>query len=138
MGKDLDPTAPVPLHEVIRIPAYGEPGHEELKRQCFDLRIAVFVHEQGFPLEVEIDQLRRFLSIPCTYPYPGPRTLRPGRTYLLKEVTLARTPLALQSTSRYPDRSFPAASSSFTASSSCRRWGTSATDLMTHLSYRSE
>ncbi|KLO15907.1 acyl-CoA N-acyltransferase, partial [Schizopora paradoxa] len=44
-----------PLHEVIRIPAYGEDGHEELKRQCFDLRIAVFVHEQGFPLEVEID-----------------------------------------------------------------------------------
>ena len=61
MGKDLDPTAAVPLHEVIRIPAYGEVGHEELKRQCFDLRIAVFVHEQGFPLEVEIDQLSRFL-----------------------------------------------------------------------------
>ncbi len=58
MGLDLDPSAPVPLHEVIRIPACGEEGRDELKRQCFDLRIAVFVHEQGFPLEDEIDQLR--------------------------------------------------------------------------------
>jgi len=55
MGLDLDPSAPVPLHEVISIPACGEEGRDELKRQCFDLRIAVFVHEQGFPLEVEID-----------------------------------------------------------------------------------
>ena len=128
MGGDLDPTAPVPLHEVIRIPAYGEDGHEELKRQCFDLRISVFVHEQGFPLEVEIDQLRPFLSIPCTYPYPGPRTLRLGRTYLLDEVTMARTPLPLQSPSRYPDCSFPASSSSFTASSSCRQEGGTSAD----------
>jgi len=55
MGQDLDPSAPVPLHEVIRIPAYGEAGRDELKQRCFDLRIAVFVHEQGFPLDVEID-----------------------------------------------------------------------------------
>jgi predicted GNAT family N-acyltransferase len=28
---------------------------EEIQ-QCFDVRIAVFVHEQRFPLEVEIDE----------------------------------------------------------------------------------
>lgn len=45
----------VPAHEVVQIPAYGAPGRDELKQQCFDVRIDVFVHEQGFPLEDEID-----------------------------------------------------------------------------------
>lgn len=43
-------------YEVIKIPDTGEPGRDVLKQQCFDLRISVFVHEQGFPLEVEIDE----------------------------------------------------------------------------------
>jgi len=109
MGQDLDPSAPVPLHEVIRIPAYGEAGRDELKQRCFDLRIAVFVHEQGFPLDVEIDQLRRFLSIPCTSPYPG--RLLPlawAETILLKVVTLPPTPSCVPNLLHVIPTSFPA------------------------------
>ncbi|OCB89564.1 acyl-CoA N-acyltransferase [Sanghuangporus baumii] len=44
-----------PRHEIIKIPDVGESGRDELKQQCFDVRIAVFTQEQGFPLEIEID-----------------------------------------------------------------------------------
>ena len=43
-------------YEVITVPAVGEPGREELRQQCYDVRIAVFSVEQGFPLETEIDE----------------------------------------------------------------------------------
>ncbi|KAG2064280.1 acyl-CoA N-acyltransferase [Suillus decipiens] len=45
-----------PAHEIIIVPP---PGHEErhaLLEQCIQVRIAVFVTEQGFPLEVEVDE----------------------------------------------------------------------------------
>ncbi|KAI0642456.1 acyl-CoA N-acyltransferase [Trametes meyenii] len=45
-----------PAHEVIVAPAPGQPGRDELRQQCYDIRIAVFHHEQGFPLETEIDE----------------------------------------------------------------------------------
>lgn len=42
-------------HEIVRVP----PGREEeLRQQCYNVRIKVFHHEQGFPLEAEIDELR--------------------------------------------------------------------------------
>lgn len=46
----------VPAHEVLKIPDFGEQCRDAPLQQCFDVRIAVFVHEQGFPLEVEIDE----------------------------------------------------------------------------------
>lgn len=45
-----------PAHEIIKIPDFGAPGRDALKQQCFDVRIAVFTHEQGFPLETEVDE----------------------------------------------------------------------------------
>ncbi|KAI0772135.1 acyl-CoA N-acyltransferase [Trametes elegans] len=44
-----------PAHEVIVVPAAGQPGHEQLRQQCYDVRIDVFHREQGFPLETEFD-----------------------------------------------------------------------------------
>ena len=49
-------------YEVITVPPPGTPEHETLKQQCFDVRIDVFVHEQGFELDTEIDEFRSFLS----------------------------------------------------------------------------
>ncbi|KAL5529998.1 hypothetical protein ACEPAF_6255 [Sanghuangporus sanghuang] len=45
-----------PRHKIIKIPDVGESGRDELKQQCFDVRMAVFTQEQGFPLEIEIDE----------------------------------------------------------------------------------
>lgn len=43
-------------HEIIVVPDAGEPSHDELRQQCYDVRIDVFVHEQKFSLEEEIDR----------------------------------------------------------------------------------
>ena len=51
----------VPPYEIYKIPDPGEEEREVLIQQCYDVRIEVFVHEQGFPLDVEIDELRIFL-----------------------------------------------------------------------------
>ena len=45
-----------PAHEIVIVPAVGQPGREELRQQCYDVRIDVFHREQGFPLDTEIDQ----------------------------------------------------------------------------------
>ena len=45
-----------PAHEIIIVPAVGEPGRDELRQQCYDVRIDVFHREQGFPLDTEIDE----------------------------------------------------------------------------------
>jgi len=34
----------------------GQSGREQLLQQCYGVRIDVFVHEQGFPLDGEIDE----------------------------------------------------------------------------------
>ncbi|KAI0089057.1 acyl-CoA N-acyltransferase [Irpex rosettiformis] len=47
----------IPPHEIIVIPAFGEEGREVLWQQCFDVRLDVFHHEQGFPAETEKDDL---------------------------------------------------------------------------------
>ncbi|KAI1796174.1 acyl-CoA N-acyltransferase [Ganoderma leucocontextum] len=46
-----------PSHEIIIVPVIGEPRREELRQQCYDVRIDVFHREQGFPLDTEIDDL---------------------------------------------------------------------------------
>ncbi|EIW61666.1 acyl-CoA N-acyltransferase [Trametes versicolor FP-101664 SS1] len=45
-----------PEYEIITVPAVGQPGREALRQQCYDVRIDVFHHEQGFPLDTEIDE----------------------------------------------------------------------------------
>jgi hypothetical protein len=40
------------------VPSVGQPGREQLRQQCYGVRIDVFHREQGFPLESEIDELR--------------------------------------------------------------------------------
>jgi predicted GNAT family N-acyltransferase len=45
---------PPPNHEIVLVPF----GREELRQECYNVRINVFHHEQGFPLEAEIDKLR--------------------------------------------------------------------------------
>lgn len=49
-------TGDPPPHEIIIVPDVGQPGREELRDQCYALRITVFHHEQKFPLETEIDE----------------------------------------------------------------------------------
>ena len=44
-------------HEIVLIPSVGQSGREQLLQQCYDVRIDVFHHEQGFPLDTEIDKL---------------------------------------------------------------------------------
>ena len=39
-------------HEIVTVPF----GDKALRHECYDVRIQVFVHEQGFPLDVEIDE----------------------------------------------------------------------------------
>jgi hypothetical protein len=42
------------LYEIIAIPPNSELN--ALLDQCFSIRIAVFHHEQGFPLDTEFDE----------------------------------------------------------------------------------
>jgi hypothetical protein len=41
-----------PAHEIVIVP----PEDETRREECYNVRIQVFVHEQGFPLDVEIDE----------------------------------------------------------------------------------
>ena len=67
-GRVLPPpvlAAPVYLlssmeHEIIRIPSVGQTGREQLRHQCYNVRLDVFYREQGFPVETEIDELCLF------------------------------------------------------------------------------
>ena len=45
-----------PPHEIIVVPDVGQPSRDELRQQCYDVRIDVFVHEQKFSLDEEIDR----------------------------------------------------------------------------------
>lgn len=45
----------IPAHEIIVVPAVGQPGREDLRQQCYDLRVEVFHNEQGFSVEDEFD-----------------------------------------------------------------------------------
>jgi hypothetical protein len=49
-----------PDHEIVQLP-FGREG-EELRQECYNVRINVFHHEQGYPLEAEIDELRLICS----------------------------------------------------------------------------
>ncbi|OCH96003.1 acyl-CoA N-acyltransferase [Obba rivulosa] len=46
-----------PEHSILTVPAVGQPARDALRQQCYDVRIDVFSHEQGFPLDTEIDDL---------------------------------------------------------------------------------
>lgn len=45
-----------PEHEIIIVPPPEHQGRLALLQQCIQVRIAVFVTEQGFPLDVEVDE----------------------------------------------------------------------------------
>ncbi len=45
-----------PLHEIIVVPPLGTEGRDSLWEQCFDVRLDVFHHEQGFPADTEKDE----------------------------------------------------------------------------------
>ncbi|KAI9574787.1 acyl-CoA N-acyltransferase [Boletus coccyginus] len=49
-------SATLPPHEIIVIPPPGQEGRQPLLDQCINVRIDVFVHEQQFPLDTEIDE----------------------------------------------------------------------------------
>jgi hypothetical protein len=52
-------TSTRPNHEIVSV-RYGREGEED-RQDCYNVRINVFHHEQGFPLEAEIDELRLIL-----------------------------------------------------------------------------
>lgn len=43
----------IPAHEIV-VSIGGE--DKAFREACYDIRIKVFYHEQGFPLETEIDE----------------------------------------------------------------------------------
>ena len=45
-----------PKHEIVLLPS-GREGEED-RQGCYNVRINVFHHEQGYPLDAEIDKLR--------------------------------------------------------------------------------
>jgi hypothetical protein len=49
-------SSPNPIHEIVLVPSVGQSGREQLRQQCYDVRIDVFHREQGFPLDAEIDE----------------------------------------------------------------------------------
>lgn len=54
---DPEPAPRVPPpHQIIIVPPPDHEGRTALLEQCIQLRIDVFVTEQGFPLEVEVDE----------------------------------------------------------------------------------
>lgn len=58
----------VPPYEIITIePSRGTPENwKELREQCHNVRLDVFHHEQGFPVETELDEFVRLCSFFCT------------------------------------------------------------------------
>lgn len=48
----MSETKEAPDHEVIIL----TPDQKLLRQQCYDVRTEIFHHEQGFPLDTEIDQ----------------------------------------------------------------------------------
>ena len=61
-----------PIHEIVQLPFVGQSGREQLLQQCHSIRIDVFVREQGFPLDGEIDEYVYF-----SFGHQPPRPLPP-------------------------------------------------------------
>lgn len=45
-----------PQYEILVVPGVGAPHRDELRQECYDVRIDVFHREQKFPLDTEIDE----------------------------------------------------------------------------------
>ncbi|KIP12759.1 hypothetical protein PHLGIDRAFT_97410 [Phlebiopsis gigantea 11061_1 CR5-6] len=77
----------VPAHEIIVVPGVGQPGRDELRQQCYDLRVEVFHREQGFSVEDEFDQYDEAAThvllrlTPSLTPVGTIRVTRPAGTY---------------------------------------------------------
>ncbi|PCH40862.1 acyl-CoA N-acyltransferase [Wolfiporia cocos MD-104 SS10] len=88
--------ATVPPHELLLVPAAGDPARAALREQCYAVRIAVFVTEQGFPLDAEIDDLdetaTHFLLrlLPSRTPVGTIRCSRHGGYYKLSRLAVLK------------------------------------------------
>lgn len=58
-----------PPHEIVVVPPPGHGGRQLLLDQCIDVRIDVFVHEQQFPLDVEVDEYVIFIFFQLAFPH---------------------------------------------------------------------
>ena len=56
MNTSPSSTPPEHEHEIVHVPSVGRSGREQLRQQCYDVRVDVFHREQGFPLDTEIDE----------------------------------------------------------------------------------
>ena len=56
-GKSRMTLSSDPDHEIILVPPLGQPGREQLLQECYDIRINVFHHEQGYSLNAVFDEL---------------------------------------------------------------------------------
>ncbi|KIJ37423.1 hypothetical protein M422DRAFT_33756 [Sphaerobolus stellatus SS14] len=65
----------LPPHEIVVVPSHGSLDRKELYDQCIQVRIEVFVHEQGYDLDTEVD------------------TLDPLATHLLLRIVPSGTPI---------------------------------------------
>lgn len=57
-GKSRMTLSSDPDHEIILVPPLGQSGREQLLQECYDIRINVFHHEQGYSLNAVFDELR--------------------------------------------------------------------------------
>lgn len=87
----------IPAHEVIVIdPSSGQAGWQGLRQQCYDVRIDVFHHEQGFPLDTEIDEYvlsYPLSSIPSNHAILSTRSLEDSSTHFLLRLVPSLKPV---------------------------------------------
>lgn len=80
-----------PPHEVVSVPPPGHPQRQPLLGQCISVRIDVFVHEQQFSLDVEVDEyvlLRIVVSV-----YISGYRQDPTATHFLLRLLPSLTPI---------------------------------------------
>jgi hypothetical protein len=68
-GKSRMTVSTAPDHETILVPPAGQSGREQLRQECYNVRINVFHHEQGIPLDAVIDELRLLIGPAAVSPY---------------------------------------------------------------------
>lgn len=56
-GKSRMTLSSDPDHEIILVPPLGQSDREQLLQECYDIRINVFHHEQGYSLNAVFDEL---------------------------------------------------------------------------------
>jgi predicted GNAT family N-acyltransferase len=75
-------TSSAPNHEMVRV-RFGREGDED-RQDCYNIRINVFHHEQGFPLDAVIDELRLILAPPRMLTFASHRLDETAEHFLLR------------------------------------------------------